>query len=164
MNEIPKAGIAKKSKETTVVVILVGIAALGVLAINNICSNCQNGSSTDFIGNGEDNGSNLTVNLDTDNFNTTVAKGVVLVDFWTRWCQPCRMQAPILDKVAKKMSGKAVIGKVNVEYPASLANRFAVQSIPTLILFKDGIEIKRFVGVHSEEYLIKMISNEIQGD
>jgi thioredoxin 1 len=164
MNKTQKASIDKKSKVSTVVVILVGITVLGVLAINNICSNCQSGSSTDFVGNSEANGNKLIVNLNADNFNTIAAKGVVLVDFWAQWCQPCLMQAPVLEEVAKKVNSKAVIGKVNVEHSISLANRFSVQSIPTLILFKNGVEIKRLVGVHSKDVLIKIINSEMQGD
>ena len=164
MSKAKKTTVNKMSKVTTIVVILVGIAALGVLATNNICSNCPSSSSTGFIGNSEADGNKLIVNLNADNFNMTVAKGVVLVDFWARWCQPCLIQAPVLEEVAKKISGKAVIGKINVEYSASLANRFAVQSIPTLILFKNGVETKRLVGVHSKDVLIKIINSEICGE
>jgi len=159
MNEPPKTAVNKKSKLTIVMVILVGMAVLGVLATNNVCSNCQSGSSTDFIENSKANGNELTMNLDADNFNTTIAKGVVLVDFWARWCRPCRMQAPILDELVRAINGKAVIGKVNVDYSAFLAQRFTVQYLPTLILFRNGAEIKRFTGVKSKEFLIKSVED-----
>ena len=158
MNENKKTTVNKNLKMTTIVVTLVGIAVLGVLATSNIYSNCKNRSSTGFIGNSEDDGNKLIVNLNTDNFKTTVAKGVVLVDFWASWCGPCKKLAPILDEVAREIDGKAVIGKVNVDHSTSIAQRFDVQYLPTLILFKDGTEIKRLVGVHSKDALIKLLT------
>ena len=158
MRENKKPNVNKNSKVTTIVVILAGIAVLGVLATSNICTNCQSGSSNGFIGNSGDDGNKLTVNLNTDNFKTTVAKGVVLVDFWAQWCGPCKKLAPILDEVARAIDGKAVIAKVNVDYSTSIAQRFDVQYLPTLILFKDGAEIKRLVGVHSKDALIKLLT------
>ena len=149
----------KMSKITTNIVVVVGIAVLGVLATNSICSNCLSNTLANFVGNDQADDNKLIINLNTNNFDTTVAKGAVLVDFWARWCQPCSMQASVLEKVAEKTAGKAIIGKVNVEHSSFLANRFEIQSIPTLILFINGIEVQRFVGVHSERFLIEIINN-----
>jgi thioredoxin 1 len=81
------------------------------------------------------------------NFEDTIGSGTVLVDFWAPWCGPCRMQTPILEELADDMQGQVVIGKVNVDDSPSLAARFKVRSIPTLILFKDGEAAQQWVGV-----------------
>ncbi|MBL7012550.1 MAG: thioredoxin, partial [Kiritimatiellales bacterium] len=96
-----------------------------------------------------DNVKELTV----DNFKETIASGTVLVDFWAPWCGPCKMQAPILDKVAEQIGDKAVIAKVNVDEAAPLAAEYGVRSIPTLILFKDGKKVQDFIGVQQEPAL-----------
>jgi thioredoxin 1 len=92
--------------------------------------------------------------LTVDNFSDAIASGTVLVDFWAPWCGPCKMQAPILDKVAEAVGDKAVIAKVNVDEAAPLAAQFGVRSIPTLILFKDGEKVQDFIGVQQEAALI----------
>jgi thioredoxin 1 len=89
------------------------------------------------------------------NFQHQTKNKVVLVDFWAAWCGPCRMMAPVLNDVASELIGNSHIGKVNIEDYQSLAQKFKVRSIPTLILFKDGKEINRFVGVKSKEFLLK---------
>ncbi len=71
---------------------------------------------------------------------------VTLVDFWAPWCGPCRMVAPHVEAVAEKMDGEAAFLKVNVDDNQSLAQRFGVMSIPTLVIFKDGEETARLVG------------------
>ena len=81
------------------------------------------------------------------NFDATISSGTVLVDFWAPWCGPCRMQTPILEEVADALAGQAVIGKVNVDDAPSLAGKFNVRSIPTLILFKDGKPVQQWIGV-----------------
>jgi thioredoxin 1 len=91
--------------------------------------------------------------LTVGNFDQTVSKGVTLVDFWAEWCGPCRMMTPIVEDLAKEYSGKANIGKINVDDESDLAVKFDVGSIPTLIVFKDGQVAQRFVGVTSKGVL-----------
>ena len=96
--------------------------------------------------------------LTDQNFQQQTKNKVVLVDFWATWCAPCRMMAPVLNDVASDLSGNSKVGKVNIEQFQSLAQKFKVRSIPTLILFKNGVEINRFVGIKSKEFLLKEIA------
>lgn len=102
---------------------------------------------------------NTLKNLNESNFDMSVAKGVTLVDFWAPWCQPCLMQAPVLDEVARVLSEKAAVAKVNVDDSPVLAERFMVQGIPTLIVFKNGNVIKRLVGVQTRQTLLDTIKD-----
>ena len=99
--------------------------------------------------------------LGKNNFNDTIANGVTLVDFWAEWCGPCRMQLPILEEVSEEISEKATVGKINVDHELELAQRFGVQSIPTLILFKDGEIVDKMVGVQAKETLVDKINNAL---
>ncbi len=96
--------------------------------------------------------------LTDQNFQQKTKNKVVLVDFWASWCAPCRMMAPVLNDVASELNGNSHIGKVDIQQYQSLANKFKVRSIPTLILFKNGTEINRFVGIKSKEFLLKEIA------
>lgn len=87
------------------------------------------------------------------NFATTTASGVTLVDFWAVWCGPCRMIAPVIEELVGDYAGKATIGKVDVDDAPGLAEQFGVSSIPTLLVLKDGAEVKRFVGVTQKKDL-----------
>jgi thioredoxin 1 len=91
------------------------------------------------------------------NFNHQTTNKVVLVDFWAAWCGPCKMMAPVLNDIAGELKGNNYIGKVNVEHYQSLATKFKIRGIPTMVLFKNGVEIKRFVGMKSKEFLIQQI-------
>lgn len=144
-------------KVITVAVGLAAIAILVVLAIINTCPNCQSNSAAGLVENNEVGRGELIIHLNADNFNTTITDGVTLVDFWAPWCGPCKMQGPILEHVAESVDGRAKIAKVNVDDAGGVAGRFGVQSIPTLILFKDGNEVRRFVGVQSHDTLIEAI-------
>ena len=88
--------------------------------------------------------------LNNSNFDNTISNGVTLVDFWAEWCGPCRVQIPILDEVSAEIGDKAVVGKVNVDEELELAQKFGIQSIPTLILFKDGAPIDIMVGIQQK--------------
>ena len=104
--------------------------------------------------------SNLTA-LTEQNFKDTVASGVTLVDFWAEWCGPCRMIAPVLEELSGEYTGKASVGKVNVDEAPGLAEQFGVSSIPTLIVFKDGAEVTRFVGVTNKGTLSTALDNAL---
>ncbi len=84
-------------------------------------------------------------------FDEVIDSGITLVDFWAPWCGPCQMQAPILDRVADDMANEHIkICKINVEDYQNMAVRFNVRSIPTLLIFKDGVIIQQLVGAHPE--------------
>jgi len=102
--------------------------------------------------------SEKVIELTVENFNESIASGTVLVDFWAPWCGPCKMQGPILDKVADAVGDAAVIAKVNVDEHAPLAAQFGVRSIPTLLLFKDGEKVQDFIGVQQEATLVEVLT------
>ncbi|MCB1082010.1 MAG: thioredoxin [Chlamydiia bacterium] len=85
--------------------------------------------------------------LDDSNFEETVKSGTTLVDFFAEWCGPCRMLSPVLEEVAKELSGKVTFGKLDIDKSHATAKAHHVTSVPTLILFKDGQEVNRLVGL-----------------
>lgn len=95
------------------------------------------------------------ITLTDKNFDQQTKGKLVLVDFWAEWCAPCRMMAPILNDLANDLPQEMNVGKVNIETYQSMAQKFNVRSIPTMILFKDGKEINRFVGVKTKDFLLK---------
>lgn len=82
-----------------------------------------------------------------ETFEKEIAQGKTLVDFYADWCGPCKMMAPILKKVADDLAGDAVIAKLDIEQAEQIARQYRVTSVPTFILFKDGKEVGRRVGV-----------------
>jgi thioredoxin 1 len=99
--------------------------------------------------------------IDDASFAQAISKGVVLLDFFAEWCGPCRMQTPILEKLAQDMKGKAIIVKIDVDESQKTAANFQINSIPTLILFKDGKEVNRIIGLKDFETLKQIVVNAL---
>ena len=97
-------------------------------------------------------------NLTSSNFDTAIATGTTLVDFWAPWCGPCRMQLPILEDVARQVEGQATVAKVNVDEHPDLAARFKIRGIPALLVFRDGALIQEFSGVQNAPTLVASLT------
>ena len=88
-----------------------------------------------------------------DNYADTIKEGVTLIDFWAPWCGPCRMQGPIVEELAAQYAGKAKVGKCNVDANQDTAAALGIQSIPTIIIARDGEVVEQFIGVTPAETL-----------
>jgi thioredoxin 1 len=98
----------------------------------------------------------------TDNeFEHEIKKGVTLVDFHANWCGPCRTLAPVLEQVAKDVQGKAVIGKVDIDNEQKTAAQFQITSVPTMILFKNGKEVGRLIGLRTADAVKDFIKSAL---
>ncbi len=104
-----------------------------------------------------------TIEFTEANFDSEVLKSAVpvLVDFWAEWCQPCRMLGPTIDQVAEETKGKAKVGKVDIDHHQSIALKYGIQSIPTILLFKQGQLIKNWVGAVPKATLMTTLNESI---
>ena len=130
-------------KKTTVFIILFAALTIGLFS-------CKSGSSD----------KNITT-LTTNNFADETGKGVVMVDFWATWCMPCKAMAPVIDEIAAQTIGKVKVGKVDIDQNGPLANQFGIQSIPTVLIFRDGVLVETFVGVQSKAALVNARSKYV---
>ena len=98
--------------------------------------------------------------ITSENFDRTVmqSENTVLIDFWAGWCGPCRMLAPIIDEIAEEYADTVTVGKINVDEQPQLAAAFGVESIPTLIAFKNGVPLGALVGLQTKESVIDLIT------
>lgn len=101
----------------------------------------------------------MEMKLNKENFESLVldADKPVLVDFWAPWCMPCRMVAPVVEELAENVAGQAYVGKVNVDEENQLAREYRVSSIPCMIVFENGVEVRRSVGAQSMDALKKLL-------
>ena len=98
------------------------------------------------------------MSLNDGNFQATIREGLVLVDFWATWCPPCQYQAPIVEKLAGQVKGVAKIAKLDVDKAPITAAKYGIANIPTLMLFKEGEQIKQFVGFTEGKVLLSAIN------
>lgn len=105
---------------------------------------------------------NKIFELNDENFADTIGSGVTLVDFWAPWCGPCLMQGPIVEQIAEKIDGKAKVAKMNVDDSMQTAMQYRIQSIPTIMVFKDGEVAGQMVGVQSEHQLMQALERALQ--
>lgn len=103
----------------------------------------------------------MELKLNSENFESEVlnANETVLVDFYADWCGPCKMMAPVIEELAEELQGKAKVGKINVDESTDIATQYDVMSIPTIIIFKNGKEVKRFIGVRDKQELLNEVVN-----
>ena len=97
------------------------------------------------------------VDLTNIDFDVKIKTGVSLVDFWAEWCGPCKMSGPIIDQISDEHVDKMFVGKVDVDKEGNLAGRYNVLSIPTVILFKDGVEVGRQVGFAGKQGYLDLL-------
>ena len=100
----------------------------------------------------------MEIKLSSENFEKEVLKSEkpVLVDFYADWCGPCNAIAPVIEELATELDGKAKVGKINVDDNSDIAVEYNVMSIPTLIIFQNGKEEKRLVGLRDKEELLNL--------
>jgi thioredoxin 1 len=102
------------------------------------------------------------VTLGNKNFKLALKKEVLLVDFWAPWCGPCKMVAPTLNEIAETEED-ITIGKVNVDNNQDLAKKYKVRNIPTMVIFKNGVEVGRIVGVKTKKAILSHVRSAVAG-
>jgi len=102
------------------------------------------------------------IHFSKEGFDNALEQGApMLIDFWASWCGPCKALAPVVEKLAKVYEGRVAVGKVDVDEEQDLAGRYKIRSVPTLILFKDGEEAARIIGVQTQGALEEFVEENI---
>lgn len=111
-----------------------------------------------------ENNNSVITHVATKSWDTEVLKSdlPVMVDFWAEWCGPCRMVGPAVEQVGKIMAGKVKVAKLNVDENQEIAMKYGIQSIPSILLFKEGKEIGRTIGAAPKEAYLKFIENSLK--
>lgn len=100
--------------------------------------------------------------LKSENFSESIkSKPVVLVDIWAQWCGPCKMLSPIIDEVASEIGESALVGKLDADANSELIKELGVRNIPTVLIYKDGEIVDRFVGVKPKSEIVNLIQKHL---
>lgn len=99
--------------------------------------------------------------LNTENTKDFTSDGVVLVDVWAPWCGPCKMISPIVDEISSEYQGKVKVGKLEADNNRDLVMEMGIRSIPTLIVYKDGVEVERSTGSVNKQKISEMLENHL---
>lgn len=99
--------------------------------------------------------------LNTENTKDFTSDGVVLVDVWAPWCGPCKMISPIVDEISNEYQGKVKVGKLEADNNRDLVMEMGIRSIPTLIVYKDGVEVERSTGAVNKQKISEMLENHL---
>ncbi|WP_257658954.1 thioredoxin [Parapedobacter lycopersici] len=105
----------------------------------------------------------MALEITDSNFDEVVLQSdkPVLVDFWAEWCGPCRMVGPIVEELAKEYDGKAVVGKVNVDYNPDISVKYGIRNIPALLFFKDGQIVDKQIGAVPKSVLTDKLVKQL---
>ena len=101
-------------------------------------------------------------NITDKNFESTIKEGLTLVDFWAPWCGPCQMVAPILEELSKEYEGRIKIVKLNTDENSIVSSRYQIQSIPTMMIFKNGEVVRRELGARPKNMIVQFIEEELK--
>jgi len=100
--------------------------------------------------------------LTTENFSDRIASGVVVVDIWATWCGPCKMLSPIIDEVGAHFGESVLVGKLDADANGDLVKELGIRNIPTVLIYKNGEVVDRFVGVKTKSEIVSMVENHLQ--
>jgi len=98
------------------------------------------------------------ISLNDGNFESYITSGIVLVDFSASWCGPCKVLGPIVDKISTELSGKVKVCKVDIDDAPLTSTKYNIRSVPTLMVFKDGVKTDQAVGALSREKILSLIN------
>jgi thioredoxin 1 len=97
------------------------------------------------------------------NFSDSLSKNpLLIVDFWAPWCGPCKMMTPVFEQLSRELGGRIVFGKLNIDESPRISNAFEIQSIPTIMVFKEGSPVDRIIGALTKSQLLLRISSYIE--
>jgi thioredoxin 1 len=100
--------------------------------------------------------------LTTENFSDRIASGVVVVDIWATWCGPCKMLSPIIDEVGAHFGESVLVGKLDADANGDLVKELGIRNIPTVLIYKNGEVVDRFVGVKTKSEIVSIVESHIQ--